>query len=86
LQAFLFGGIEMNLNTEQMMKVFDVSYMTVYNWRNPKDNSDKPAIPFHTEKFGTQRHKIFFKWGEVQKWAKKNKVSVVIHPKDLGAY
>jgi len=76
----------MNLNTDQMMRVFDVGYMTVYNWRNPKKNSEKTALPFHTEDFGTQRKKVFFKWGEVKKWAKKNKVIFVLTPEDLGIH
>jgi len=76
----------MKLNTEQIMKMFDVSYMTVYNWRNPKTNSDKTALPFHTEDFGTQRKKVFFKWVEVKKWAKQNNVTVVLSPSKLGKH
>ncbi|HUW46537.1 MAG TPA: hypothetical protein VMW50_12170 [Dehalococcoidia bacterium] len=76
----------MNLTTTDLMQIFNVSYMTVYNWRNPKSNSDKTVLPSHTEKFGTQRHRVYFKWGEVKKWAKKNKVVFVLTPEDLGIH
>ena len=73
----------MKLNTEQLMQIFDVSYMTVYNWRHPKLNSDKTVLTCHSEKVGTQRHKIYFVWSEVKQWAKKNGVLVVKQPNDL---
>jgi hypothetical protein len=74
----------MELNTEQLTRVFGVGVMTVWNWRyaNLIDNK-KTALPFHTRKTGKKRHNVYFVWKEVKAWAKQNRVDVVKLPKDL---
>ena len=74
----------MKLTTKQMMKIFDVDNMTIFNWRFPSKFAQKTKLPFHTEKVGKTRHRVFFVWSGVKKWAKKNNVLVEVHPKDLG--
>jgi hypothetical protein len=73
----------MELNTEQLMRIFGVTLMTVYNWRYPHPNGKKSVIPYHRKKSGDRRRRIYFKWVEVKKWAKENNVEVVVHPKVL---
>jgi len=70
------------LNTKQLRQVFAVDAMCIYNWRFPLKTSRKTGLLFFTRRVG-ERHRVFFKWGEVRKWARKNAVLVVVHPKDL---
>lgn len=75
----------MELNTKQLMQVFTVDNMTIYNWRYPSrvyKTAQKTSLPFHVRDAGS-RHRIYFMWGEVRRWAKQNRVEVHTHPKDL---
>lgn len=75
----------MELNTKQLMQVFAVDSMTIYNWRNPArfyKTAQKTQLPFCVRTAG-KRHRVYFVWGEVKKWATFNKVEVVVNPKDL---
>jgi hypothetical protein len=72
----------MELDTSAIQKVFNVTAMTVYNWRNGTDKKKVSSLPFHTRKVGT-RHRIYFKWVEVKNWALQNSVPVVVHPSNL---
>jgi predicted site-specific integrase-resolvase len=58
------------MTTAEVMHIFDVSYMTVYLWREKKE------MPYYTEQYGTQRHKVTFKIKEIMAWARKNKIEV----------
>lgn len=73
----------MELNTQDIMKIFDVTFATVYNWRLDSVTAKKTPLPFHTEKFGSQRHRVFFRWSETKHWAKVNGVQIIVHPKNL---
>lgn len=60
---------ERELSTNELMRMFDVTHMTVYNWRTfPRPG--RPTIPFHTKPRGT-RSGIFFKESEVLRWARE---------------
>ena len=72
----------MELTTEQLLQVFGVTPMTLYNWRKGIDKKKVSKLPYHTRKLGS-RHRIYFVWGEVRQWALKNDVAVLFHPKEL---
>ena len=72
----------MELSTEDLLQIFCVTPMTVYNWRKGIDKKKTTPLPYHTRKLGS-RHRVFFKWGEVKRWATQNSVEIVIDPKLL---
>ena len=72
----------MELTTESLLLMFDVTPMTLYNWRKGIDKKKVSKLPYHTRKIGS-RHRVYFKWGEVKQWASKNDVPVKIHPSNL---
>lgn len=69
------------LTVRQVQKLFGVTLMTVTNWRAGKNG--RTPLPFHTKPRGEQRHLVFFKQGEVTKWARRNGIEMVLSPKDL---
>lgn len=73
----------MKLDTQDLIRIFNVTQMTVTNWRFPHKFAQKTPLPFHTEKFGKTRHRVFFVWSKVKKWAKENEVEIVVKLSDL---
>ena len=69
----------MKLTTAQLMKVFNITQMTLYNWRMGTDKKKTGRLPAHFKEVG-QRHRVYFKWAEVKRWAVKNNVEIVVHP------
>ncbi len=72
----------MELTTEQLMKIFGVTYMTIYNWREGRDKKKSTKLPFHKRKAG-KRHRVFFKWHEVKEWADYEGLGVLISSREL---
>lgn len=56
------------MTTNQVMALFGVSYMTVYNWRTFKGRGARKTIPCHKEPRGS-REGVFFLKSEVVAWA-----------------
>lgn len=69
----------MELTTKDLMQIFNVTMMTINNWRDGTDKKKVSALPFHTRPAGT-RHTVYFKWAEVYQWSRKNSVGIVLHP------
>ena len=68
------------LTTTDMTELFEVSRVTLFHWRN--GTFHKTKLPFHTEPHGTL-HRIYYKWGEVKKWAKENEVDYKLPEKQV---
>lgn len=63
------------LNTSDVMAMFGVGQMTVYNWR--KGSARVTKLPFYTETAGSERHRVYFLGKEVRLWAKANNIPIV---------
>lgn len=59
----------MRLTTKQVLKGFNITPMTLYNWR--RGLNGRTPFPTHTEPRGT-KHKVYFILEEVVAWAKAN--------------
>jgi hypothetical protein len=66
------------LTTLDLVKVFDVTPMTIYNWRNPAEGSRKSPLPCN----GTGRN-VNFNAVKIAAWANKNGVPMVRDPIDI---
>jgi hypothetical protein len=72
----------MELTTSQLMQIFNVTQMTLYNWKEGRDKKKIGKLPAHARKAG-KRHRVFYKWAEVKQWALKNNIPVVKTPKQV---
>lgn len=64
------------LTTKDLQILFQVGTMTIYNWR--KGSTRIKPLPAHCRERGMlgERKSIFFKLGEVKKWAKDNGIDL----------
>lgn len=63
------------LITSDLMQMFGVGQMTIYNWR--KGSTRISPLPFYTEARGSERHQVYFLGKEVRLWAKANGIPIV---------
>ena len=64
------------LTTKDIMLMFCVDVMTVYNWRN--GSARITPLPHHLKPHGTKRHRIFFKLHVVKRWAAENNQTIIL--------
>jgi hypothetical protein len=69
-----------NLTNLDLLRVFGVTDVTIYNWRNPKEGARKTALP-STVKDG----RVTFTPSRVTAWAKKNEVPIAVDPAKVAA-
>lgn len=62
------------LNTNDLLRMFGVTSMTVHNWR--KGLSGRTLLPFHTRPRGIRLGVYFYK-DEVEVWAAENNIKAV---------
>ena len=62
------------LNVSDIIVMFGVTYMTVYNWRKGI-RTNKTKLPYHTDSRGEKRHSVYFIKSEVKKWAIENRIA-----------
>jgi hypothetical protein len=70
------------LTLKNLVQIFDVTPMTIYNWKNGFDKKKVSNLPHYTVPHGF-KHRVYFKWNLVKQWAKENEVTVVIPPTEL---
>ncbi len=65
-----------SLGTKDVMRMFCVNTMTVYNWRN--GSARISPLPHHLKPHGTKRHRVTFKLQEVKRWATENNLTIIL--------
>ena len=63
------------LTTRELEKIFNVTNRTVVNWR--EGSARITPLPTHAEERAA-KDRIYFKSGEVKKWAKLNQIEIVV--------
>jgi hypothetical protein len=70
------------LTIKDMVHIFDVTPMTIHNWKEGFDKKKTSKLPCYTVPHGF-KHRVYFKWDLVKQWAKENEVEVVVTPSTL---
>jgi hypothetical protein len=70
------------LTIKDMMHIFDVTPMTIHNWKEGFDKKKVSKLPCYTVPHGF-KHRVYFKWNLVKQWAKENSVEVILTPAQL---
>ena len=70
------------LTVKDLVQIFGVTPMTLYNWKEGFDKKKTSKLPHYTVPHGF-KHRVYFKWNLVKQWASENSVEVVITPAEL---
>jgi len=70
------------LTVKNVVQIFDVTPMTIYNWKEGFDKKKTSKLPCYTVPHGF-KHRVYFKWNLIKQWAKQNEVEIVVTPEIL---